>query len=60
MVERPHVICEYDNYELPPAPKVVTPEMRKRKEEILRELDKRVAEANARIAAEKSLKHDNI
>ena len=56
MLDKNGVICEYDGYKLPPAPKVVTPEMRKRKKELLAELDRIVAEANARIDAETSEK----
>ena len=54
MLDKHGVVCEYDGYVLPPAPKVVTPEMRQRKKEILMELDRIVAEANARIEAEKN------
>ena len=52
MVDKHGIVCEYDGYVLPPAPKTVTPEMRQRKKELLLELDRIVAEANARIDSE--------
>ena len=54
MLDKNGHVCEYDGYVLPPAPKVVTPEMIQRKKELMIELDRLVAEANARIDAEEA------
>lgn len=39
MVDINGMVCEYDDYELPPVPEVVTPEMIKRRNELMRELE---------------------
>jgi len=35
MVDCRGMICEYDDYKIPPAPEVVTPEMIQRRKEIM-------------------------
>lgn len=60
MLDKNGLICEYDGYELPPAPKVVTPEMRKRKEELIKEAYRHAQEAKARIEAEAAAKGKNV
>lgn len=47
MVDKNGTICEYDDYDIPSAPKVVTPEMLRRKEELLIEFKKFVEEVNS-------------
>ena len=51
MVDKNGFPCEYDGYVLPPAPKVVTPEMRQRKKELM--IERFVAEVNACKEVEK-------
>lgn len=53
MLDKNGHVCEYDDYVLPPAPKVVTPEMIQRKKELKIEIEKFFAEIHARRKAEK-------
>jgi len=39
MVDSNGMVCEYDDYELPPVPEVVTPEMIERRNELMHEFD---------------------
>lgn len=54
MLDKHGVVCEYDGYVLPPAPKVVTPEMRQRKKELMIEIEQFFAKVNAEIDAEEN------
>lgn len=54
MVDKNGIVCEYDNYDIPPAPKFVTPEMRQRKQEIENAIKQLFEKLNAERSAEKN------
>lgn len=55
MVDKNGTICEYDDYNIPPVPKVVTPEMRQRKKEI----ENTIKQLFEKFNAEKTAKDNN-